>query len=83
MTDQTRWGIDMVQQENKAKAHAEQKSMRDELAFFVMNCTHFQMQELYSEMKRMKRSKSRTCAPSSTACVRRGSVAVRWTRMWA
>ena len=55
MTDQTRWGIDMVQQENKAKADAEQKSMRDELAFFVMNCTHFQMQELYSEMKRMKR----------------------------
>ena len=40
---------------NKAKAHAEQKNMRDELAFFVMNCTHFQMQELYSEMKRMKR----------------------------
>ena len=45
----------MVQQKNKAKAHAEQKDMRDELAFFVMNCTHFQMQELYSEMKRMKR----------------------------
>ena len=42
---------------NKAKAHAEQKNMRDELAFFVMNCTHFQMQELYSEMKRMKRGK--------------------------
>jgi hypothetical protein len=41
--------------ENKAKAHQEQKTMRDELAFFVMNCTHFQMQELYSEMKRMKR----------------------------
>ena len=55
MTDQTRWGIDIVLQENKAKAYAEQKSMRDELAFFVMNCTHFQMQELYSEMKRMKR----------------------------
>ena len=55
MTDQTRWGIDMVQQENKAKAHEEQKDMRDELAFFVMNCTHFEMQELYSEMKRMKR----------------------------
>ncbi len=55
MTDQTRWGIDMQITENKAKAHAEQKSMRDELAFFVMNCTHFQMQELYSEMKRMKR----------------------------
>ena len=55
MTDQTRWGIDMQITENKAKAHAEQKFMRDELAFFVMNCTHFQMQELYSEMKRMKR----------------------------
>jgi hypothetical protein len=55
MTDQTKWGIDMVQQENKAKAHEEQKDMRDELAFFVMNCTHFEMQELYSEMKRMKR----------------------------
>tara|TARA_R100000655_G_scaffold49058_1_gene86578 strand:+ start:208 stop:387 length:180 start_codon:yes stop_codon:yes gene_type:complete len=55
MTDQTRWGIDMVQQKNKEKAHIEQKEMRDELAFFVMNCTQFQMQELYSEMKRMKR----------------------------
>ena len=40
---------------NKIKTHEEQKEMRDELAFFVMNCTHFQMQELYSEMKRMKR----------------------------
>ena len=59
MTDQTRWGIDMVQQENKAKAHEEQKDMRDELAFFVMNCTHFEMQELYSEMKRMKRKYER------------------------
>ena len=57
MTDQTRWGIDMQITENKAKAHAEQKSMRDELTFFVMNCNHFQMQELYSEMKRMKRKK--------------------------
>ena len=55
MTDQTRWGIDMQITENKAKAHAEQNSMRDELAFFVMNCTHFHLQELYSEMKRMKR----------------------------
>ena len=55
MTDQTRWGIDMQITKNKAKAHEEQKGMREELAFFVMNCTHFQMQELYSEMKRMKR----------------------------
>ena len=42
---------------NKGKAHEQQKEMRDELAFFVMNCTQFQMQELYSEMKRMKRKK--------------------------
>ena len=32
---------------NKAEAHEQQKSMRDELAFFVMNCTQFEMQELY------------------------------------
>jgi len=32
--------------------------MRDELSFFVMNCSQFQMQELYSEMKRMKRMKN-------------------------
>ena len=38
--------------ENKAKAHEQQKDMRDELAFFVMNCSQFNMQELYSEMKR-------------------------------
>ena len=43
---------------NKAKAHEQQKDMRDELAFFAMNCTQFQMQELYSEMKRMKRIKN-------------------------
>ena len=59
MTDQTRWGIDQVQQENKARAREQQRKMRDELAFFVMNCSHFEMQELYSEMKRMKRKNER------------------------
>ena len=44
--------------ENKARAHEQQKDMRDELSFFVLNCTQFQMQELYSEMKRMKRIKN-------------------------
>ena len=43
--------------ENKARAHEQQKEMRDELAYFVLNCSHFHMQELYSEMKRMKRMK--------------------------
>jgi len=44
--------------ENKARAHEQQRDMRNELSFFVMNCTQFQMQELYSEMKRMKRIKN-------------------------
>ena len=51
---------------NKGKAHEEQKEMRDELAFFVMNCTHFQMQELYSEMKRMKRKTVETQQTQTT-----------------
>ena len=45
MTDQTRWGIDMVQQENKAKVHAEQKAMRDDIAFFVLNCIYLNYKE--------------------------------------
>ena len=40
---------------NKAKAHEEQKSMRKELIDFVNNCSRFNMQELHSEMRRMKR----------------------------
>ena len=44
--------------QNKARAYEEQKDMRDELAFFVLNCSQFHMQELYSEMKRMKRMKN-------------------------
>jgi|TARA_R110000823_G_C15570119_1_gene461684 hypothetical protein len=42
---------------NKAKAHEEQKSMRKELIDFINNCSKFNMQELHSEMKRMKRMK--------------------------
>jgi len=44
--------------ENKARAHEQQKDMRDELSFFALNCSQFHMQELYSEMKRMKRMKN-------------------------
>ena len=43
--------------ENKAKAHEEQKSMRKELIDFINNCSKFNMQELHSEIKRMKRMK--------------------------
>ena len=41
---------------NKAKAHEEQKEMREELINWVKACDKFQMLELYSEMRRMKRS---------------------------
>ena len=42
---------------NKAKAFEEQKSMRQELIDFINNCSAFNIQELHSEMKRMKRIK--------------------------
>jgi len=41
---------------NKAKAYEEQKSMRKELVDWIESCSQQHMQELYSEMKRMKRS---------------------------
>ena len=42
--------------ENKAKVYQEQKDMRKELIEFINYCKPFNMQELYSEMKRMKRT---------------------------
>ena len=54
MTDQTRWGIDMVQQKNKARAHAEQKEMRDDLAFYVLNCGVYQLQKMTERMRQLK-----------------------------
>jgi len=41
---------------NKAKAHEEQKAMRQELIDWIKSCDKLHMGELYSEMKRMKRS---------------------------
>jgi isochorismate hydrolase len=58
MTDQTRWGIDMVQQKNKQKVYAEQKEMRDDIAFFVLNCSVFKLQKMYEEMRRLKNENS-------------------------
>ena len=55
MTDQTRWGIDMVQQKNKQKVYKEQKDMRDDIAFFVLNCSVFKLQKMYEEMKRLNK----------------------------
>ena len=47
MTDQTRWGISEVQQKNKEKAYKEQTEMRDDLAFFVLNCSTFELQKMH------------------------------------
>ena len=44
----------MVQQKNKAKAHAEQKEMRDDLAFYVLNCGVYQLQKMTERMKQLK-----------------------------
>ena len=41
---------------NKAKAYEEQKSMRQELIDWIKSCNTMHMQELHSEMTRMKRS---------------------------
>jgi len=54
MTDQTRWGIDMVQQENKHRAFKEQEDIRKELSNFVFNCSVFHMHKMYEEMKRLE-----------------------------
>ena len=54
MTDQTRWGIDQVQQENKAKAHEAQKEMREEVKEYVNKCSVFQLQKIHQKMKDMK-----------------------------
>ena len=45
-----------IQDSNKAKAYEEQKAMREELINWIKSCDKLQMGELYSEMRRMKRS---------------------------
>jgi len=42
---------------NKQKAHEERQDMRDQLAFFVLNCNSFDLMKLYDEFKRLKRDK--------------------------
>ena len=55
MTDQTKWGIDQVQQMNKAKTYEDQKDVRKELKKFVFNCNTFNLQKMYERMKELKR----------------------------
>ena len=56
MTDQTKWGIPELQQKNKEKAYREQTEMRYDMAFFVLNCSVFQLQEMYNTMKRLRKN---------------------------
>ena len=42
---------------NKARAYEEQKAMREELTIFIQTCNIMNLQELHSEMKRMKRNR--------------------------
>ena len=60
MTDQTRWGIDMSITKNKARAYKEQKEMRDDLAFFVLNCSTYHLQKMTERMKQLKNENSNT-----------------------
>ena len=60
MTDQTKWGIDMVQQKNKQKVYEEQKEMRNDIAFFVLNCSVFKLQRMHETMRRLKNENSDT-----------------------
>jgi|TARA_R100000455_G_C6166999_1_gene49953 hypothetical protein len=43
---------------NKHRIHEEKKQMREELAFYVLNCSDFNMVKMYDEYKRLKRNKT-------------------------
>ena len=55
MTQQNEEHLEVISR-NKAKAHEQRKEMREELLRWIKYCNEFQMLELYSEMRRMKRS---------------------------
>jgi len=55
MAEQKEFEFELIDS-NKAKIYEEQKSMRQELIRWIESCNTQHMQELYSEMKRMKRS---------------------------
>ena len=55
MTDQTRGGIDLVQQKNKHKMYVKQKGIREEIKKFISNCSVFKLRKMYDEMKRLEK----------------------------
>ena len=50
--------IKSVIDSNKAKIYQEQKEMRDEVAFYVLNCSVFDLQEMFKRMKQLKNEKN-------------------------
>jgi len=53
INDQIKYVID----ENKFRAHQEQKEMRDDVAFYVLNCSIFNLQMMFKRMKELKNEK--------------------------
>ena len=51
--------IKSVIDENKAKAFEEQKEMRDDVAFYVLNCSVFNLQRMFKRMKELKNEKNK------------------------
>ena len=49
--------IKAVIDENKAKAYEAQKEMRDDIAFYVLNCSVFDLQRMFKRMKELKNEK--------------------------
>jgi hypothetical protein len=56
MTELKKEHFEIIDQ-NKDKVYQEKKLMRDELAFFVLNCSDFNMVKMYNEYKRLKKNK--------------------------
>ena len=50
--------IKAVIDKNKARAHREQKEMRDDVAFYVFNCDALKLQKMYQTMKELKNEKN-------------------------
>jgi len=55
MTELKKEHFEIIDQ-NKDKVYQEKKLMRDELAFFVLNCSDFNMVKMYDEYKRLKKN---------------------------
>ena len=49
--------IKSVIDKNKAKAYEAQKEMRDDVAFYVLNCSVFNLQRMFKRMKELKNEK--------------------------